>query len=451
MKRISFFLTFFSCFLLQATMPEEHGLRALSDAFTVEPTTLLTPTRFDISSKYIYAHHLIKRVQCSWAEQLYYDHIHAINNFYESSPIKKGKADFITSFHATLFSIQKNGFSESFIPVDENLNPRDGSHRAASCITLREKPICKIYNYEPAKSYITANYLQNRGMQKKYLDASALAYATLKKNCYIALVMPAAVDKNNEIETVLNQHCTIVYKKNILLNKNGAFNLTKQLYKNEPWLGSWNNNFSGVWNKALCCFPQDHRKNNPIRVFLIEADNIELVKTCKQKIRNLFNLENHSIHINDTHEQTVVIAQSLFVENSIHFMNYSQQKNFSRFRPILHLYKTWLQKQNLPVENFCIDSGAILSAYGLRDCGDLDYLHHGYDHIKPPHCLIESHNNSMGNHKKTKDEIIFNPENHFWYNGVKFAALHIIKDLKQNGGGIQNKNDVEMIKTILNQ
>jgi len=458
MKKSNIISGLILCTSLVHATPEEQGLRASGGNFVTKPINLLTPSRFDIIAKYIYANHREKKVKCSWARYLYTQHLQALNGLCEqysnkTSALKSGISDFIDSFHATLDSIKYKGFdsTNSVIPVDSNGNPRDGAHRSAACILYKRQPTCKTYNYHPPISYLFADHLKKRGLAQKHLDAMALQYCELKNNTYVVTVMPVAQGKDQEIVNLLNHFGTIIYRKNIHLNKNGSINFIYHTYAGEPWVGNWSNNFAGAQHKARCCFGQDYRVNNQLRIFLIQCNTLEAMKTCKQKIRDLFNLDNHSIHISDTHDEAISLARALFVENSIHFLNHSTPKNFPKFQRYLKEYKTWIKNHNINVEALCIDSGAVLAAYGIRDCGDLDYLHHGYDQLAPPSENIESHNHCMANHSKSKDEIIFDPDNHFWYEGVKFASLKVIKDLKKNGGGHQNKQDLAAINSILNQ
>jgi len=439
----------FSFFVCQATTPEEHGLTAMSSPFYLEPSVLLTPSRFDIAAKYIYAKLKEKNVSSTWGHEVYKNHIKAINNFYESSPYKRGIDAFTSSFHETLMSIKEKGYTRDHLvlPVDANLNPRDGSHRAAACILYSVWPICRIYNYAPPVSYIFSDYLVKQELEEKYADAMAMQYCILKKNTYMVTVTPAAVGKDAEIKNILNQFGIIVYRKNVLLTWNGTINFTRLAYKGESWLGTFASNFAGAQNKASFCFGQDHRKNNPMRVFLFECDSLEKVKLCKQAIRSLFHIQNHSVHINDTHEQSIEMTQALFVKNSIHFLNHAKPKSFKNFLSCLEQYKCWIKTNNIDAEDLCIESGAVLAAYGIRDSGDIDFLHHNLNHTLPKNGKIEDHNK---HHNATeRDDIIYNPEKHFWFQGVKFASLKEVKKQKTKGGGPPNK-DVLAINTLLN-
>ena len=120
----------------------------------------------------------------------------------------------------------------------------------------------------------------------------------------------------------------IIYEKSIHLNKLGSFNFVKLLYENDDWIGSWNNKFCGVKNKVKPCYTN----NNKTKILLFECNNHNLVNEAKEQIRNLFKIEKHSAHINDTYEETIKTAQAVFNDNSLHFLNYSRlyKKNYRK-------------------------------------------------------------------------------------------------------------------------
>ena len=285
-------------------------------------------------------------------------------------------------------------------------------------------------------------------MADKYLDAMALQYVDLKKDTFIALLFPCAVGKEDEVRAILNEHGVVVYEKQVTFTRLGAFNLINLIYEGEPWLGDWNNNFLGSRGKTRSCFPSG---DNTIRVFLYESHDLNRVKEAKKKIRQLFNLGNHSIHINDTYEETQKIAQALFVANSIHFMNDADHQDFKRFNIMIKYYKQWLEDSGYDQDCFCIDGSAVLAAYGLRDCNDLDFLHHGYDGVATPSKYISSHNHELRYYTVGKDDIIFNPENHFYYQGLKLASLDVIKNMKMKRNEVKDNVDVQLIEQILYQ
>jgi hypothetical protein len=157
------------------------------------------------------------------------------------------------------------------------------------------------------------------------------------------------------------------------------------------------------------------------------------------------NVGKHSIHINDTQEETWRIASSVFNENSIHFLNQKNNLNTPKFDQLYDDY-CLLIKNRSDCEDFCIDSSAVLSAYGLRDCRDLDFLH--LKNIGNLNNEIECHNDWSHFYTTVKNEIIYNPINHFYFHGIKFASLEIIKNMKKRRNEEKDRKDVYLIGSM---
>jgi hypothetical protein len=418
----------------------------------VYPKLLLNCNRFDLMAKYVYAKFQEFGIDSDWGLRLYGEHIRAFNNFQEpGSAEKTGKDEFIAVFHDILDSIKNGGFDEdtSIVPVtDENLI-LDGSHRTVACLLYDKEVACLFVDINPLvdRAVLEYNYayFRQKGLASPCADAMALEYCTLKSNTYVATIFPSAVGKDEQIKRIIQEHSEIIYEKSVHLLNEGPINLIKQIYGNEDWLGNWSDNFIGARAKAAECF----RYNGLARVFVIESDNLGKVIEAKAKIRNLFNIGKHSVHINDMHEETIRIAQMMLNDNSIHFLNYARPKNYGKFYQLLENYQGWLTEKNLDQECFCIDSSAVMAAYGIRKPGDLDFLYHGSDQIISGLPDIESNNDKQLYHAKPVDDIIYNPENHFYYNGLKFATLDIVKNMKQNKGELKDLEDINKIDKFL--
>jgi hypothetical protein len=48
-----------------------------------------------------------------------------------------------------------------------------------------------------------------------------------------------------------------------------------------------------------------------------------------------------------------------------------------------------------------------------------------------------------------KDDILFNPNNHFYWNNIKFATLDVVKSLKAHRGEAKDLVDVKLVESIL--
>ena len=112
------------------------------------------------------------------------------------------------------------------------------------------------------------------------------------------------------------------------------------------------------------------------------------------------------------------------------------------------LLNKFFNEVKLNKEDFCLTSSLIMEMYGLRQAKDIDYLHENNYNINTNNIGLHSGiwENYYNIHKKN---IIYNPENHFYFNGFKFATLKVIMDMKQNRAEFKDLNDIELIKKFV--
>jgi len=418
----------------------------------LDPILLLNTNRFDLMAKYIYAKNRLLGVESDWATQLYDDHIRVFNGHHENDGSgKKTIFDFLKAFDLLLDGIKDNGFDESIslVPIDNQNVIIDGAHRLAACL-LYNKPVHCVRFDTRAESY-SFQYFENgtrfapEGLKDTWCDAMAFEYCGLNKNTFVVAVFPSATGKDLEIEEILAQYGHVYYKKSVHLFNHGPLNLIKQMYKGESWLGEWKSSYAGALGKATHCFANE----GPVRVYLFETDRLDEVKTAKEQIRGIFNIGNHSVHINDSYAETIRLAQLLLNNNSIHFLNYAHPVELPKFHKLITSYFQWLETQGMNKDYFCVDGSGPMAAYGMREPGDLDFLHYGYHDISTGNGSITSHNTEAQHHVTTIDDIIFNPENHFYFEGVKFVSLDIIQKMKDKRGEPKDKQDILFIDTYL--
>ena len=89
-----------------------------------------------------------------------------------------------------------------------------------------------------------------------------------------------------------------------------------QIYGHQTWTGTIYDKHSGVMSKVDACY----KKKKKVFVIFFECDNFEIVLQVKRKIRDLFGMENHSIHISDNYLETRYISQLLLNPNSFHHL-----------------------------------------------------------------------------------------------------------------------------------
>ena len=402
---------------------------------------LLTSNRIDVIIKYLYVNSLLNGQGTSFYKQLYLDHIKAFNGFVEADDTNKVGSDaFDNNIKDLLVSIKNKGFDgKHFLPISSDNVPIDGAHRLAIALALGIKVLAfKINN---AKSYcFDLKFFENRGLPTYELDHVAEQYAKIKANTYLVMVWPVASGFQNEIESILSKKGVVVYYKEIKLSINGMVNLQRKVYKNEQWLGTYADDFEGVWLKASQCYKED----GVLRVFLYETCN-DLI-SIKNEIRSLFNIGKHAVHINDTHEETITLSNLLFNNNSIMYLNSSKRKFLKNYNRLLEEYKS-----NISIfDSDCFSLiGGVMSELGVREANDLDYI-----------TTLEDFPNAITNEieketKKTKytnvsiSDMIFNHQYYFKIDGIKFVCPIILLEIKQRRNNDRDKEDIAYLKNVI--
>jgi len=424
-----------------------------------DPMDLIQSTRFDIVMKYLYGVAYANGWRTQFYEDLYKNHIQVWNNFSEYDNDKKQSYEaFKSVFDDLLDEINLNGFdaSQSLVPVEDGIYVINGAHRVAACLVYGKQVHCKsgvdLIDGMKNCSWEYFSSLNKFGrLNRCYADRTALEFSKLMKNSRIVILYPTAVNmgKTDQVRELIKASGSLVYEKDVHISKKGAPNLMRELYYKEDWAEE--NNGAGYSVKASLCFKTKRffRKMSPAIVFLVEFNSLDVANKLKRDIRSIYNVENHSVHINDTHSETVRLAKCLFNDNSIHFLNNFNGRFYNGFDVLLEEYTRWLNYTGLDGENYCISAGSVLSAYGLKDCKDIDYLHSSpqqYD----GNPLIQSHNDYGSDLYHThRDDIIHNPDNHFYRYGVKFSSLKVVKKLKKSRREPKDFKDIKLINRIV--
>ncbi|WP_162605057.1 FkbM family methyltransferase [Geomonas oryzae] len=426
-------------FLLENRYFEQARLTRASTG----PRTLLSARRFDIPAKLIYARLTTEGHDTLFGVELYREHL-AIFNCIRETAEKEGFEAFEADFRATLESIGSEGFlpNRSLLPVDPLGSPVDGAHRAAASIyhdrpvqVLRCDRIAPVYDYR---------WFRDRGLSEEACDAIATEYVRWSPRCIMVTLFPAADrTKDEAVLRMLLEQGDIVYGRELEVRGDGPALLIWQMYRHESWAGDAVQQWPGTRYKASCCFPAGH---GVVRALLFEPRPGADLRRLKKEIRAVYAVENDSVHINDTHRETQLLASIYFNANSRHFLNNARMTYMENFWGLFTRFEAGLYLQDATPDDYCIDGSAILSAYGLRECRDLDFLHTGIDDLSfgDPD-LIGSHNLCTAHHVTSRDDIIFNPANHFYFHGIRFGSLGIIAAMKNRRGEGKDAADLALI------
>ena len=384
---------------------------------TRNPIDLLTHKRFDVPIKYMYASNL----SSDFYKNAYKEHLKVWNDFREGNPKKRGFADFDNSFK----SIIDNVVDEP-VPVNAEGHVANGAHRLAAAL-YHKRPINTRNTNHDENYHIECDYkfFIKMGLSKSVLKRTALEYAKLKPNTHVICLFPIAHTRIQEVMNIISEYCNIFYHSSTKLNSEGQLGLMKEIYLDDGWA-----NEEGIRRKGNQCF----RGNSEVTFVLVDGKNIETIKEMKNKIRALFDVGNHSVHINDTHKETVRIAKTVFNDNSIHFLNNRKNNSFPKYKGLMANMK--------PSDNEVITGSTVLSLYGLRDCKDIDLIYYN----NPP---ADSHNQYLGTYyKPTLDDIINNPLYHLYYQGFKYVSLNVIKNMKILRNEPKDIIDVQLIEKV---
>jgi GR25 family glycosyltransferase involved in LPS biosynthesis len=408
-----------------------------------DPLFFLDSSLFAVLAKYIYGLLLLNKRDTSYGEGLCDDLLEVWNDCQYGNE-KQGIEEYKSSFKDFLLSVQKEGLNPQRSKA-RLANPTsgyrlvNGGYRTAACI-LFNRPTPSEEGRKRQQN-VDYKYFRNKkdfkegALDTKYCDSLALEYCKIERNTFIATIFPSAEGDTEEAERIITAKANIFYKKSLRLNPNGALNLVRQMYNGKPWAGTQDNGCVELKEKARLCF----QKDSDVNVYVITVNDPKHCALIKEEVRKVFNIGNHSIHINDSREETLVLSRCFFNDNSIRMMNLIRPNYYKAFHDLAYLFFKDLIVNRIDPDNYCLAGGSVLSVLGLGEGKGLEYLHRGP--LIDVHPDIYSYNEySKERHTKTIDDIIYNPENHFYFNGLKYASLEVVKSIKEKRGGVTYQN-----------
>lgn len=376
------------------------------EPMTVAPQSLVTPRRFGTGIKHIYAEHHLAGGKSAYPARLYDEHIRIITGgaCREDDGSKGCLEDYRRSFDALLDSMRGNGFDHQHpIPVDRHMTALDGAHRLAAALALNiPVPVLKFPIEGPA--YTSAVF---SGMD---LDRAAVEHCKLSPTARLMVLFG-----DNP-----RWHVSPVYIKTFRLPSPIAQdNLITELYLGESWLGDSATGYRGAAPKARPCFA----RGDLVTVLVVDMPQAEVID-AKNTLRAAAGIRD-VVHATDTQSETVRVARCILHDPSIAFLS-RPHKHMPRLESLLGEYLG--QIGGADQDFLCVDGSATLARYGLREPADLDFLHAITVACREP---VSSHNAYSALYPMQKDDIIFDPANHFWSRGVKYASLDVVRRVKR--------------------
>jgi len=429
---------------------ENHIDMSLSyEIETVPAISLICENRFDLLAKWVYIDAREKCTDYSWAQKIYFDNINAFScgTFLEPGTDEKNTfSKYLDEFNCIIEDIKRNGFDEtiSLIPVGKDNIILDGAHRVAAAAyygkdvtVIRFPKLTRQFDYRYFRKYLMTDV--NMGIM-------AIYYAHIRKNCYMACLWPMA-DQSllDDAEVELRKAARVVYSQDVYLTYRGMRNFMVQIYGHQRWTGNIENHFNGVYGKVDACY----KKEYAVRTYLLEADSLEKVIEIKKNIRDIFQIENHSIHIADNQQETEEMVQLLYNSGSLEFLNIAEPYKFDYvFKKLIEI-KDFIKRNGYKAERFIIDSSAVLEVCGLRQAKDIDYLT-DYEDIE---CSfgddVDNHKSQLQYYDCTSRDLLYNPLNYFFFNGMKFVSVRKLMQMKKNRNEPKDVIDIELCEEFL--
>lgn len=394
----------------------------------------LKNNRFDLIFKYIYIKNKDKKT--SFFKDLYLNHIKAFNNFYEEEPSdgieKTTPEDFLSSFDALYNSIKEKGFDKSrgIIPIGTNGEISDGAHRLV-CALLLDTDV--FIENDGRKDEYDYRFFLERGLDRKYADYAAIEYVKMQPNAYIINLHSIVGEEfDSDVENILKEYGSIYYKKPIALNYNGYVNLKKMSYgsfwQRESWIGNSVNKYLGAQSHAR----ESMGNGGNLRAYVFVCEKFDYLNEIKKRVRDIFNVGNYSIHINDYRAEALALAEFFFNDNSIQIMNL-RPFEFEDFDYDSYLveFKNRITNEELDINDFCITGSSPLNILGIRKSEDIDFFYNGTKKFNGEGGNVSNHDSELQYYPISKYDIIYDSSNYFYYQGFKILSLDVLYSFKR--------------------
>ena len=350
-------------------------------------------------------------------------------------------------------------------PIDNSINPFDYIS-AIKILNNYYKDIKSNYFRDLLDSLIKCNNDVSK-CPEEIADCIVKEYIKFRKNIFCLTIWPNYENDLDELKGFLEGYGYVYYEKKIELKYNGAMNLVHQIYADTYRFPT----IQKIKEKVEYLGWKEDIITKPIRVLFFENISPEQISgsqaPLKTKIREFLlsktknkNLRGDDlVHINDHYYQTIEYSQIFLHKKSVSFLkkqNLEKYFGFDKSRLYINTVKQWLIKNVDLIDHvrYVFMGSAILYAYGIRECRDVDGLVLGLGASKElidntakffcerqtkfPFAEFGITNTKYWNEKwdekdkawfallgiENRDELLFNPDYHFYFNGLSFLTLN---------------------------
>lgn len=418
------------------------------------PLDLLSSLRFDVAAKLYFLRIWNVNPKCTrFHYRLYVEHLRVWNGLHEVEPKKSSARAFLDSFIDTFLSIKSRGYNLEFSPVPiRNNSIFNGAHRLASCVYLN-KPILVSEQFGAGQLSCTYDYLRNKrdfvstGLSELFLNEMMLEFLSYKSKKSLHCVFFFAADKYDDSylkQSLVGSCSEIFFERRIACTSSQLIKIFYSLYYGESWLGSPDNGYQGLRRKVEACMEE----STTFSFLIVELRSNSSMSHLKLRLREHYGRGNHSLHTTDNHEDAFSAYSMLLSRNNPgSFLRFHTFSLTPQFTLLLGRFKNWICFHNLDSRDFCVVSGAVLALFGVRDCVDFDVICLSDSFPEFPEG-IHAHESELLFYNSSKDEIILNPDLHFYYLGIKFSTLDVVAGLKRNRFEPKDRLDLDLLSSV---
>lgn len=432
-----------------------------------DTNNLLTSDRLDIVVKMLYIESYITKKRYDYFLDLYKRHIFLRTGGIEDN--KKNIEDFINVFNTLIDDFKVNGFDKNYpIPVSIHNNKIvNGAHRLACSIYFKTGCYIEYKNgYGNSWGY---DWFIDQNINDHYLHDIMYKYIELKKeNLYMAVLWGAIEQSWDKVENKIKSNQNIVGRIDYKFSKDEFITVVEEMYSYE--FGVYPSNTIRNKIKSLLKYPTSFS-------LLIVEDNEtsyiyrEGIKTNKQAyitktaIREMLHTEIDvdkyiTMHTTDNSEHNLYISNILL--NTFNLEVITKRKALASRKEFLKWlveFKETLLRYNIDLNDCCVVGSSSLEVMGIRESTDIDFIlkKEVRDKIFTDDFMLLSENVDIvcsGYHRSSSkniysdDEIISDIDKHFYFKGIKFANIEIIKERKEYQKRPKDLKDVELIKSF---
>ena len=400
----------------------------------IDKYNLVNKNRIDVVIGVEYVDFYENQYRTDFFIDLHIEHKRAFNGLREGK--YKGKDAHLKRFNSIIRGIKDNKTNTVGIPVHKCGDEYwviNGFHRTS---------VLTYYNFEknleiethprpPSRGYYPTDiyFFKKKKYPQFYCDYTMQCFFKYHlKNFNCIILFPNSKSLSDELRKEL--HSKLIYDLSIPVdqikqNSNFKNNFIQTLYYTENWCKK-----GGYKYKAKGCF----NKQGDVTIYFVEKQPLDKLVDFKERVRDYYRVGKHSIHIPDTQEECDGLLD-LLNSNTITFMDNAKSLYvpYQNFNKLFKKLKQFCKEKKVDPRNICVTSSSVLSVHGIRDCGDMDlFIDKKYVDVFKGTCFDNHNDYTIKKHYPNHfEDIIYNPANHFYYQGIKFCNLSIILAYKR--------------------